>query len=240
MWLNLFHEILESCDSGSEGGIPVNRVARWGRFVYLGVRPSTPTGRVTPSNGVMVLFRSDKHSSPPPNYSSIHIPNMSITSVQNKVVIVTGCSSGIGLATARLFLERKALVFGIDVGSIPQKLADEHETFTFHQANLTGSRAVDEAVSRCHQQHGRVDVLVNCAGISDGWSSADNLHEDEWERVMAINLTVPIRLMKAVLPFMKEQKDGSIVNVASKAGTSGASAGIAYTASKHGLVRLIY
>ncbi|KAH7073466.1 hypothetical protein FB567DRAFT_439645 [Paraphoma chrysanthemicola] len=161
---------------------------------------------------------------------------MSISGLQNKVVVVTGCSSGIGLATARLFLERQALVFGIDVGAIPQKLADEHQTFTFHQTNLTATKAVDEAISRCHQQYGRIDVLVNCAGVSDGWSSADSIHEDEWERVMAINLTAPIRLMKAVLPFMKDQKSGSIVNVASKAGVSGASAGIAYTASKHGLV----
>ncbi|EAT91488.1 hypothetical protein HBI56_013720 [Parastagonospora nodorum] len=162
---------------------------------------------------------------------------MSVSTVQNKVVIVTGCSSGIGLATARLFLDRQALVFGIDVGSIPQKLADEHnDKFTFYQANLTASNAVDEAVSSCNQQYGRVDVLVNCAGVSDGWSSADTLHEEEWEKVLSINLTVPIRLMKAVLPFMKEQKSGAIVNVASKAGMSGASAGIAYTASKHGLV----
>jgi NAD(P)-dependent dehydrogenase (short-subunit alcohol dehydrogenase family) len=162
--------------------------------------------------------------------------SLSVSGVQNKVVIITGCSSGIGLATARLFLERQALVFGIDVGAVPQKLADEHKTFAFHQANLTTSGAVDEAVSRCHQQYGRVDVLVNCAGVSDGWSSVDSIHEDEWERVMAINLTVPIRLMKAVLPFMKEQKDGAIINVASKAGVSGAVSGIAYTASKHGLV----
>lgn len=165
---------------------------------------------------------------------------MSVSGIQSKVVIVTGCSSGIGLATARLFLERQALVYGIDVGSIPQKLADENnDKFTFYQANLTESRAVDEAVSRCNQQYGRVDVLVNCAGVSDGWSSADTLHEEEWEKVMSINLTVPIRLMKAVLPFMKEQKSGAIVNVASKAGVSGASAGIAYTASKHGLVCLV-
>lgn len=169
----------------------------------------------------------------------ISMSSLSVSGVQNKIVIITGCSSGIGLATARLFLERQALVFGIDVGAIPQKLADEHKTFTFHQANLTTSGAVDEAVSRCHQQYGRVDVLVNCAGVSDGWSSADSIHEDEWERVMAINLTVPIRLMKAVLPFMKEQKDGAIINVASKAGVSGAASGIAYTASKHGLVRLL-
>lgn len=180
-----------------------------------------------------------KPNGTPHNTKSPHIiPTMSISSIQNKVVVITGCSSGIGLATTRLFLERQALVFGIDVGAIPQKLADEHDTFTFHQTNLTESRAVDEAISRCQQQYGRIDVLVNCAGVSDGWSSADTIKEDEWERVMSINLTVPIRLMKAVLPFMKEQKGGSIVNVASKAGVSGAAAGIAYTASKHGLVSL--
>lgn len=162
---------------------------------------------------------------------------MSISSVQGKVVIVTGCSSGIGLATARLFLHRQAKVFGIDLGAIPQKLAEEYSTFTFHQSNLTEPNAVDEAVARCKQEHGRIDVLVNCAGITDGWSSADTVHDAELERVLAINLTVPIRLMKAVLPSMKEQKEGSIINVASKAGMSGASAGIAYTASKHGLVR---
>ena len=82
----------------------------------------------------------------------------------------------------------------------------------------------------------QIDVLVNCAGISDGWSSADTLQDSEWERVMAINLTVPVRLMTAVLPLMKEQGKGAIVNVASKAAVSGAAAGIAYTASKHGLV----
>lgn len=163
---------------------------------------------------------------------------MSISSVQDKVVIVTGCSSGIGLATARLFLERQALVFGIDIGAVPQKLADAHSTFTFHQANLTDNQAVEHAVAKCIGKHNRIDVLVNCAGVSDGWSSADTVHEDEWERVMTINLTVPIRMMKAVLPAMKEQKGGSIVNVASRAGISGASAGIAYTASKHGLVRI--
>ncbi|KAF2855371.1 NAD(P)-binding protein [Plenodomus tracheiphilus IPT5] len=161
---------------------------------------------------------------------------MSISSVQDKVIIITGCSSGIGLATARLFLERQALVFGIDIGAVPQKLADAHSTFTFHQTNLTDNQAAEHAVAKCIGKYNRIDVLVNCAGVSDGWSSADTLHEDEWESVMSINLTVPIRMMKAVLPAMKSQKNGSIVNVASKAGLSGAAAGIAYTASKHGLV----
>lgn len=164
------------------------------------------------------------------------------SSFADKVVIVTGCSSGIGLATTRLFLSHGAKVFGIDVAPFPAQQPHSDESvkdkpFEFHQADLIESQAAEQAVARCTAIFGhRIDVLVNCAGISDGWSSADTLKDVEWERVMAINLTVPVRLMTAVLPAMKEQGKGAIVNVASKAGTSGAAAGIAYTASKHGLV----
>lgn len=82
----------------------------------------------------------------------------------------------------------------------------------------------------------RVDVLVNVAGVMDNFSSADGVSDEVWERVMAVNLTVPVKMMRAVLPHMKERRDGVIVNVASTAGASGAVAGVAYTASKHGLV----
>ncbi|KAF1835197.1 NAD(P)-binding protein [Decorospora gaudefroyi] len=161
---------------------------------------------------------------------------MSISSLQDKVAIITGCSSGIGLATTRLFLERGASVFGIDIGAQPQKLAEDFSTFTFYQTNLTESQAAEHAVAKCIGKHNRIDILVNCAGVSDGFSSADTIHDEELEKVMAINLTVPIHLMKACLPAMKEQKSGTIVNVASKASISGACSGLAYTASKHGLV----
>jgi len=164
---------------------------------------------------------------------------MSISSLQGKVAIITGCSSGIGLATTRLFLERGASVFGIDMGAQPQKLAEDFSTFHFYHTDLTEPQSVEHAVAKCIGKHDRIDVLVNCAGVTDGWSSADTIEDEELERVMAINLTVPIRLMKAVLPAMKQQKAGAIVNVASKAGLTGASAGIAYTASKHGLVSIL-
>lgn len=82
----------------------------------------------------------------------------------------------------------------------------------------------------------RIDVLINVAGVMDNFSSADAVTDAIWDRVLAVNLTVPVKMMRAVLPFMRAKKDGCVVNVASTAGTSGAVAGVAYTASKHGLV----
>lgn len=67
-------------------------------------------------------------------------------------------------------------------------------------------------------------------------SGADNVLDEDWDRIIAVNLTAPVRLMREVLKVMKAQKSGSIVNVSSKAGISGAVAGVAYTASKHGIV----
>ncbi|KAI9783665.1 MAG: putative secondary metabolism biosynthetic enzyme [Geoglossum umbratile] len=158
----------------------------------------------------------------------------------DKVVVVTGCSSGIGLATTLHFLAARAKVFGIDITPFSHNLSAEHATaFTFHQCDLTAPNACTTAIADCREKLGSyVAILVNCAGIADGYASADTLTDDEWDRVIAVNLTVPVRMMREVLGGMKEKKKGAIVNVCSKASTSGASAGLAYTSSKHGLVRM--
>ncbi|KAJ4335662.1 hypothetical protein N0V87_005920 [Didymella glomerata] len=154
-----------------------------------------------------------------------------MSSFENKVVIVTGCSSGIGLATTRILLARGAKVFGIDMSPFPQE-SSSGAVFTFHQVNLTEPNAADEAVAACIQKYGpKIDVLANVAGVMDAFSSVDTVKESEWERVLSINLTVPVRLMAAVLPSMQEHKGGAIINVASRAALSGAVAGVAYTAS---------
>ncbi|KAH7084516.1 hypothetical protein FB567DRAFT_529187 [Paraphoma chrysanthemicola] len=160
-----------------------------------------------------------------------------MTSLHDKVVIITGCSSGIGLATTLLFLSRQARVFGVDVSPFNQDLDDAQTlAFTFFQVDLTRPKAAEEVVAACITKYGpRIDVLANVAGIMDVFASADTVTEADWGRVIQINLTVPVQLMQAVLPSMKEHKSGAIINVGSKSSTSGAAAGVAYTASKHGL-----
>jgi NAD(P)-dependent dehydrogenase (short-subunit alcohol dehydrogenase family) len=72
--------------------------------------------------------------------------------------------------------------------------------------------------------------------MMDNFSSADGVTDEIWDEVITLNLTVPVRMMGAVLRYMKEKDEGAIINVASTAGISGAVAGIAYTSSKHGLI----
>ncbi|KZL87123.1 short-chain dehydrogenase reductase sdr [Colletotrichum incanum] len=156
-----------------------------------------------------------------------------------KVAVVTGCGSGVGLACAQLLLAHQYQVCGLDARAFDYGLIQEadHGRFHFHRADLTGPGACEDGVYAAVASFGgRIDLLVNVAGVMDSFSSVDSVTDAEWDRVMAVNLTVPVRMMRAVLPFMREKKSGAIVNVASTAGISGAVAGIAYTCSKHGLI----
>lgn len=82
-----------------------------------------------------------------------------------KVVVITGCSSGIGLATTKIFLEAGYKVFGLDISTFdPKSLPSNSENFTFHQANLTDKDAPKTAIKACKDHFGTVDVLANVAG----------------------------------------------------------------------------
>jgi len=122
------------------------------------------------------------------------------------------------------------------MGPMPQSLA-ESEYFKFHQTDLRETSAAAEVVASCKAAFGgRIDALLNIAGVADLNSSIDTLDEATWNRVIAVNLTAPVMLSKAVIGTMVTQGSGTITNVASKAGLSGSVSGVAYTASKHGLV----
>jgi len=155
-----------------------------------------------------------------------------------QVAIITGASNGIGLATVNAFLSSGEWnVFGVDLSAAPTSVTGAN--FHFLQINITQEDAPAKIVSACQASFGsRIDALLNVAGVMDKNAGVDNLVDEDWDRIIAVNLTAPVRLMREVVNVMKEQRSGCIVNVASKAGMSGAAAGVAYTASKHGLVWL--
>ncbi|KAK3357208.1 hypothetical protein B0T25DRAFT_566515 [Lasiosphaeria hispida] len=156
-----------------------------------------------------------------------------------KVAIVTGCASGIGLAVTQQLLAHQFSVCGLDIADFDYDLVrvTDHGRFHFHKGDLAAAGGCEEGVRICVATFGtRIDVLVNVAGLMDNFSSADGVSDEVWDRVIATNLTAPVMMMRAVLPFMKAKRDGAIVNVASTAATSGAVAGVAYTSSKHGLI----
>ncbi|KAK1640237.1 hypothetical protein BDP81DRAFT_478977 [Colletotrichum phormii] len=171
---------------------------------------------------------------------ALFIPPKTIDPVGfGKVAVVTGCGSGVGLACAQLLLAHQYSVCGLDAREFNYALLQEadHGRFHFHRADLTEARACEDGVYAAVASFGgRIDLLVNVAGVMGSFSSADGVTDSEWDRVMAVNLTVPVKMMRAVIPFMLEKKSGVIVNVASTAGVSGAVAGIAYTCSKHGII----
>ncbi|GAX51839.1 SDR family NAD(P)-dependent oxidoreductase [Streptomyces olivochromogenes] len=104
--------------------------------------------------------------------------------------------------------------------------------------DLSEQSVVDQVTATAVEQFGRVDVLVDNAGIMDRMSAVGEVGDAEWERVIRVNLTAPFLLTRAVLPHMLEAGKGAIVNTASEASLRGSAAGAAYTASKHGIAGL--
>jgi NAD(P)-dependent dehydrogenase (short-subunit alcohol dehydrogenase family) len=155
-----------------------------------------------------------------------------------RVAIVTGAASGIGRAVALRLAAEDAVVIGADVNAA--RLEElRSETVAGQIVRVAGDLTTEEglsAVVTAAANHGGADVLVNNAGIMDWFLPAGDVDDETWAHVFAVNVTAPMRLMRAVLPGMVEQGRGAIVNVASVAGVSGGAAGIAYTASKHALV----
>lgn len=146
-------------------------------------------------------------------------------------MIITGSASGIGLATANAALEEGAKVLGVDISPAPDSIA-KNPNYKFLQRDLTNPSTPRDIIEACTKEFGgRIDGLLNVAGIMDLNGSVDSLSDEMWDRCISVNLTAPVRLMRAVIPVMRKQKSGSIVNVGSKAATSGAVSGVAYTAS---------
>ena len=164
-------------------------------------------------------------------------------SATEPAAIVTGAGNGIGRAIAGRLADdgMHVGVFDVDAdgaGVTAAAIEAAGGTATVVQVDLLDAEAVAAAVAGFIALTGRVDVLVNNAGLMDGLLTIETVSLDQWHRVMGVNVTAPFLTCKAVIPCMLNQQTASIVNVASIAGIAGGRAGTAYTASKHAVIGL--
>ncbi len=152
--------------------------------------------------------------------------------VAGSVAIVTGAASGIGRSTALLLAQRGATVVAADVRT--DELATLTAVARTHPIDLSSRAACEEMIASVERDLGRVDALVNNAGIGCHMHAADTTAEDV-ERVFAVNFFAPVWLVTAVLPGMLARRHGSIVNVTSVAGHLPNPREAAYSASKAAL-----
>ena len=131
---------------------------------------------------------------------------------------MTGASSGIGAATARMLEEEGAQVLRVSRGGD-------------FACDVTEPDAAEQILTACLERFGRVDVLVNNAGMSRA-ASLEELTEDDWREQWELNVMAPMRLMRAIAPKMAEAGDGRIVNVASSSGKRPSSRNAAYSVTK--------
>ena len=157
-----------------------------------------------------------------------------MTRIDGKVAIITGGARGQGAATARLFSERGATVFITDVDEEGGAVAAADAGATFLAHDVTSQLSWSDVVARVVGDTGRVDVLVNNAGIIE-WLTMTQTPLDVWNRVIAVNQTGPLLGMQAVAPVMIEQRAGSIVNISSVGGLGGSSPCFAYGTTKWAL-----
>lgn len=160
--------------------------------------------------------------------------------LKDKVAVVTGAGSGMGLEIARLLVANGAKVIaadwhGDDVNAVAAEIGGDIVPVT---ANVAVEAECVAMIDRAISEFGRIDILVNNAGVMDLFQSVADVSNELWRRVMSVNVDGPMFAMRKAVPLMLAQGGGAIVNISSVAGLGGGSAGAAYTTSKHALIGL--
>ena len=163
-----------------------------------------------------------------------------MSTVNGKRIIVTGGAQGLGAAICKTLAEDGAIVIAVDLNEEKlHKTIDEIReaggVADSYVMNVADEKDVNEKIRKIMDVHERIDVLINNAGI-DYTKSIEALSNDEWNRVIAVNLTGPFNVSKAVYTHMKNNGGGHIVNIASTAAKRTWPNASAYHASKWGLL----
>jgi NAD(P)-dependent dehydrogenase (short-subunit alcohol dehydrogenase family) len=165
----------------------------------------------------------------------------SMAPAPQKVALVTGAARGIGLATARKFLGEGWRVALLDIeGALLHDavavLADPDNTLALH-CDVSDAGAVTEAMAAVNGRFGRLDALVNNAGVAV-FAPLLETSDADWNRVLAVNLTGPFLCTKAAAPLMREHGGGAVVNITSISAVRASTLRSAYGTSKAGLAHL--
>jgi NAD(P)-dependent dehydrogenase (short-subunit alcohol dehydrogenase family) len=163
--------------------------------------------------------------------------------IEGKVALITGGGSGIGRATALLFAREGAKVLVADYDPeggehTVKTITDGGGAAVFHAADVSNPQAVDALMHKVVETYGRLDCAFNNAGIEGHMAVTPDCTLENWNRVIAINLTGVFLCMKYEIPLMLRHGGGAIVNTASVAGLTGGAGAPAYVAAKHGVAGL--
>lgn len=161
--------------------------------------------------------------------------------LQNKVCIITGAASGMGESEAIAFAQQGAKLIIADMNleqanQVAEKIINAGgEAFAF-QVDVIQFDQLKQLVEFTLEKFGRIDVLLNNAGIFDKYTNSLDTTEELWDTMFAINVKAVFNLSNLVLPKMIEQGFGAIINIASIAGLVAQMGGASYTASKHAVI----
>ncbi|MBB1149888.1 SDR family oxidoreductase [Myroides sp. DF42-4-2] len=162
---------------------------------------------------------------------------------ENKVVFITGAGGGIGRETALAFAREGASVVATDISEKANQetaklIEDEGGKVLAVTVDVTDSKSIQEALNQTIAKYGKLDFAFNNAGVENKVEPLHEVDEEEFKRVVNIDLTGVFLCMKYQLPLLLKNGSGSIVNTASIAGVTGFTGGASYGAAKHGVIGL--
>lgn len=156
--------------------------------------------------------------------------------LEGKVAIITGGTRGIGLETVKVFKENKAsvILFGSKIETVEkaiEELKKEGIEVKGYHPNLNNITDIQNIIEQIIKEYGHIDILINNAGISANKKIEDTSSED-FKNIMDLNVNAIFNMTKAVVPYMKENKGGVILNTSSMVSIYGQPSGVGYPASK--------